>query len=101
MDGLTDEERLIARAELRVLRDLSSVPCAWWWQVAFLAVGYLGRKGEYKAASVLTEMLADLDFKGMPKGSTWTAGRSAAASSTATGASASRSVTSSESHLRR
>ena len=49
--------------------DLSYIPGEWRRQVAFLAVGCLGRKGEYKAAAVLAESLLNLDTERVVKAS--------------------------------
>ena len=40
--------------------DLSSIPCEWRRQVAYLAVGCLERRGEYKAAAVMADALLNL-----------------------------------------
>ena len=41
--------------------DLSSIPCEWRRQVAYLAVACLERRGEYRAAAVLADALLNLD----------------------------------------
>ena len=50
--------------------DLSSIPCDWRRQVAYLAVACLERRGEYKAAAVLADALLNLDPNGVVESST-------------------------------
>lgn len=50
--------------------DLASVPCEWRYQVSNLAVEYLHQKGEYEAASILADVLLNLEPEKIRKSST-------------------------------